>query len=369
MSFHVQKSRLLHVDLLKAAAAQMIVLHHLSAYGPIAQAVESWLPHLMQALYHYGRLAVQVFLVVGGFLSARALSSRGQPLDASVPTLLWRRYRRLVLPFMAAVLLTLACSLLVEPWLPELTPQSVSFQQLLAHGLLLQDVLGFESLTVGAWYVAMDLQLFATLLALLWVARSLLPARGLGQGRRLLRILMAPLLVLALCMASLFVFNRDASLDAWALYFFGAYGLGALVHWFGLSPQRRLGLGLMTCLVVAALALEFRERAALALLTALALAWWQRRHELGLPALRRGGALVAQLGNHSYALFLVHFPVCLLINAVFAHQGLSSAGAGLAFLLAAWALSNLAAMAFYRWVEVPSGRLRLVHLLPRLTTS
>ncbi|RQO56016.1 GTP cyclohydrolase [Paucibacter sp. KBW04] len=361
MSSQVLKSRLLHIDALKALAAQLIVLHHLAAYGPIADAVAEWFPRLMDHLFHDGRMAVQVFLVLGGFLSARGLSPRGQLLEGSVPELLWRRYLRLVLPFLAALGLTLACSWLVRPWLPELVPDAVSLPQLLSHGLLLHDVLGHEALTVGAWYVAMDFQLFALLLGLMWLARRLqLGPRSQPAARRIVRALLAPSLVLLMCLASLFVFNRDAGLDVWALYFFGAYGLGALVHWLGLSPYRRAGLLVLTALVIEALVLEFRERIALALATALLLAWWQQRHQLGKPLLPRFSAgPVAELGTQSYALFLVHFPICLLVNAVFAHQDMAGGGPGLLMLLAAWGLSNWAALPFYRWVELPCSRLRL----------
>jgi len=254
----------------------------------------------------------------------------------------------------------LACSWLVQPWLPELTPATVSLPQFLSHGLLLHDVLGYEALTVGAWYVAMDFQLFALLLGLLWLARRLQLPRSQPTARRLLRTVLAPGLVLLMCLASLFVFNRDAGLDVWALYFFGAYGLGALVHWLGLSPHRRAGLLMLTALVIGALVLEFRERIALALATALLLAWWQQRHQLGKPLLPRlGAAPVAQLGTQSYALFLVHFPICLLVNAVFAHQNMAGGGQALLMLLAAWGLSNFAALPFYRWIELPSSRLQL----------
>lgn len=356
-----KNSRLLHVDALKACAAQLIVLHHLSAYGPVADAVHALAPQLMAWLYQYGRMAVQVFLVVGGFLSARALSARGQMLEGGVAGLLWRRYLRLALPFMAAVLLTLTCSGLVARWLPELVPHSVSATQLMAHGLLLHGVLGQESLTVGAWYVAMDFQLFAVLLGLLWLARS-------ARLPRIERHFVGPALVLVLALASLFVFNRIAALDAWAPYFFAAYGLGALVHWLGLSPHRRLGLALLSVVVVAALLFDFRERIALALLTALLLAALQRRHQAGQPLLLAGrrAATVAYLGTQSYSLFLVHFPICLLVNALFADYELSSGWAGVAAMLMAWGLSNLAALPFYRWVEAPAGRVRLGWLLPNL---
>ena len=350
------RSRLLHIDALKALAAQLIVLHHLSAYGPMAEAVQSLLPGLIAVLYDYGRMAVQVFLVVGGYLSARGLAPTRQPLRGAPAQLLAHRYLRLMLPFFAAVLLTLACSALVARWLPTLVPNSVSAGQLLAHALLLHDLLGYEALTVGAWYVAIDLQLFALLLGLLWMARQVPRAR-----------ILAPALVLLLTLASLWVFNLDAGLDVWGLYFFGAYGLGALAHWLSQSQWRARWLGVLTVLVVAALIHDFRGRIALALATALLLIWLQHRHARGQPLLRRTrpAAALVHFGTHSYALFLVHFPICLLVNALFEHKDPEHALAGLAAMAAAWLLSNLAAVPFHRWIEAPVGRLRPAELLPR----
>lgn len=344
------RHRLLHVDALKALAAQAIVLHHLAAYGPVAETVQSLWPALIDVLYDYGRMAVQVFLVLGGFLSARALAPDGGFAASGAPlALLLRRWLRLTMPFMAAVGLTLLCSALVARWLPELVPESVSLGQLLAHALLLQGVLGHEALTVGAWYVAADLQLFALLLALLWASRRAPRA-------------LAPLLVLALAAASLWCFNLDSGLDNYAIYFFGAYGLGALVHWLNLGTRRRWGWALLIMvLVLGALLYEFRGRILLAALTALALTWLQRRHQAGRALLAPGrlADLVAQAGTHSYALFLVHFPICLLVNALFERKDVDSAPLAVAAMAAAWALSNLASLPFYRWIEAPAGRLRL----------
>lgn len=54
--------RLTAFDTLKAVASQFIVLHHLVAYGPLAEAFRSRFPQLADWLYYDGRLAVQVFL-------------------------------------------------------------------------------------------------------------------------------------------------------------------------------------------------------------------------------------------------------------------------------------------------------------------
>jgi len=341
-------SRLPHIDALKALAAQVIVLHHLVSYGPIADAAHEALPTLAGALHEYGRMAVQVFLVVGGFLSARALSPQGGLLQAPLPQLLWRRYLRLVLPFLAALALTLGACLLAAPSWPELVPADISAGQLLAHVLLLHDVLGFEALTVGAWYVAIDLQLFACLAGLLWLAR------------RAGRPVAGPLLVAALALASAFALNRDTALDAWAPYFFAAYGLGALVQWLGLLQHRRAGLALLGLLALAfgaSLALDWRDRLALALATALWLAWAEARQAQGRPLLpARWAPALSAWARPSYALFLLHVPVLLLANTLLANLDDAGVAMGLLLLVVAWALANWLSPPFHRWVEVPAAR-------------
>jgi peptidoglycan/LPS O-acetylase OafA/YrhL len=338
----MKSHRLLQLDALKALAAQAIVLHHLSAYGPVADTVQAQWPNLIAWLYEHGRIAVQVFLVLGGYLAARSLSAERRPLLGLVQT----RWLRLSLPFMAAVLITLVCYQLAAHWLPELLPQSpLSALQLLAHALLLHDVMGYEALTVGAWYVAVDLQLYVLLAMLLcWTHRRL-----------------APWLTLGLVVASLGFFNLHAGWDRWAIYFFGAYGMGALV-WLWREQPRSLLLGLLGLLSLGALWLDWRDRIALAGSTALLLAWTQGQHwQLG-PRL---SAALAHLGQHSYALFLIHFPVLLLVNTLFERKSLEQPWMGLAALLGCWLLSNLAAVPFHRWVEQPASRLRWGLALPR----
>ena len=69
--------------------------------------------------------------------------------------------------------------------------------------------------------------------------------------------------------------------------------------------------------------------------------------------------VLAHAGTHAYALFLVHFPVCLLVNALFDHADPEHPYGGLLAMGTAWLLSNMAALLFYRWIEAPAGRLRL----------
>ena len=90
--------------------------------------------------------------------------------------------------------------------------------------------------------------------------------RWLGHGTR-----WPQSLLVGLMLASLFFFNRDEGWDNWALYFFGAYGMGAAAFWAGNARRPGWLLGLLAGVGLLALAFEFPERLALALTLALPL--------------------------------------------------------------------------------------------------
>lgn len=342
---------------MKLVAANFIVLHHLAAYGPISDILAAAAPALMDWLYDYARMAVQVFLVVAGYLAAKRLSPglspgqspRSQHLSASPLTLIARRYRRLVLPYLAALALAMLAALLARQWAnDDSIPTAPTWNQVLAHVFLLQGLLGHDSLSAGIWYIAIDFQLFALFTLLLWLGDT--SSRQAGRW-----------LVLFMVVASLFHFNRDESWDDWAIYFFGAYGLGASVYWAARGRRAGLQLGCLAALVATALVLDFRGRIALALTTALLLGALQQRNAPGpmLPAWMKHE--LATLSRHSYSLFLVHFPICLLGNALFARLGFTETPAAAVGFVACWIASLGAAQLFHRWVESPLTRRWLRH--------
>ena len=335
--------RLAFVDALKAVASQLIVLHHLAFYGPMSDHAHSLLPTLVSWLSQEARIAVQAFLVIGGFLAAQSLAPGGVLLAARPLSLLWRRYLKLVTPYLAAVLLGIACAAIARRLMThDSLPGLPTLPQVVAHALLLQSILGYEGLSAGVWYIAIDFQLFALLLGILWLARRL----GQGAGRA---AFVGALLVGALALASLYHFNRDADWDVWGVYFFGSYALGVLIYWATARKQPIAGwLLLVVVPVVTALLVDYRSRIAVALVVALALGLARRT---GFLDSWPRSPLIAGLGKISYSVFLVHFPVCLVVSGLFARFAPPTAGVNLAGMVIAWLASMAAGALFYRLVE------------------
>ena len=104
----------------------------------------------------------------------------------------------------------------------------------------------------------------------------------------------------------------------------------------------------MAAVVVIALIVDFRSRIVIAMLTALALGVSRR---WGFLENRPQGALVAWLGKISYSVFLIHFPVVLIINGLFVRFAPTGRLAGVAGILVAWLTSIAAGALFHRFVE------------------
>lgn len=323
------------IDFLRVVAAQLIVMHHFAAYGPMARTVAPAAPQLFAWLDDYARMAVQVFLVVAGYLVA---GTRVPENGRHVAALAGRRYLRLVQPFAVALLAAILCAALARWYVAhEDTPAAPSFGQVVAHLALLQHIVETPSLSLGVWYVGIDLQLCALALVLLWLG-----------GRR------ATLWVGTLTAVSLLAFNRDPDLDMWAPYFFGAYGLGFLARRIAAAERaqaQRLALLVLT-LVGAALLLEWRDRLLLAAVTAAVLA---AAGHLPLARPWMAHRVVAWAARTSYALFLIHYPVVLVVGAFVERNWPGDAAAHAVGLVVAWAASLGAATLLHEAVERGHG--------------
>ena len=144
----------------------MIIIHHLSSYGQIAEDARRVLPGLMTWLFEYGRYAVQIFLVMAGYLAAQSLSRYANAKFSAhaLLKLILNRYLRLFAPYAAALIFTIACAYIARLWVDdEFVGQTETLSQFLAHLFFIQGILGLDSISAGAWYIAIDWQLYCVL--------------------------------------------------------------------------------------------------------------------------------------------------------------------------------------------------------------
>ncbi len=354
-----ERSQYWLIDVLKVLAAQIIVLHHCVSYGPLAAAASHQLPNVGSVLFDYGRYAVQVFLVMAGYLAAQSAekafvishahsSGSGARL---VLQLAMRRYLRLVGPFVVALLITMVCATLARQWsADEYIGQPETIAQVLAHLFLLQGVMGYESISAGVWYVAIDWQLFTALAVVYAVFQR--PVMRIGA----MAILIA---------ASLLYFNRHADYENSFIYFIGSYGLGILAYWAssvnamkaGVNPVDAKRILLLIAFVVLASALHsVWLRNYLALGIAFLLLYAGNRPYPHPPSWLASAMQWAS--PRAYCAFLIHFAFILLANTALVAWHVESPAIGLSLIVLVSVLSWIAAGYLYRWVELPIGRWR-----------
>src|SRR5512147_2141159 len=117
-------SRFGFIDLMRVLAAQVIVLHHLAFYGPLSDHAYPLLPGAIDWLYVYGRLAVQIFFVAGGFCVAGSMGRRATETPRSFAAVVIERYGRLGLPYLAALAVALVANEIARSFVehPSISP-------------------------------------------------------------------------------------------------------------------------------------------------------------------------------------------------------------------------------------------------------
>ena len=204
------------------------------------------------------------------------------------------------------------------------------------NGFLAHDLLGFEALSSGAWYVAIDFQLYALLMALCHTLHT--------EARRHVSIAVA-----TLCVMSMWLINRIDDLEIYAPYFFGAYGLGVLAAWAKRSRFDAMVFGITALLAVGALWLEFRTRLTLALVTAI----WLAIKPKGLVHWTPMKRVVHRLANSAYVLFLTHFGVIVLFSDMWNRSHFYDPTLAFALTTFAWLCSVGMGLFLHEKAEVP----------------
>ena len=345
--------RLPLIDALRALASAIIVWHHMALYWPSSVQVIPFVSETLLWLKLNGR-ATQLFFVIGGFVMAQSLSRRqwnGQVFGRYVV----HRYFRLGLPYVGTIVLALgACTLgrgIISDYVAGAPP---SLPQVLAHLLFLQKILGYESFSAGMWFVCINFQMSLVFAALLWV-----------RDRQASRSLALPLVLgWVLAITALFYFNLNERWDPWAMYFFAHFFTGVMAYYGLQSPALQRLFWLYVGATVLALAyrcwLDHGQwtlatlRVVVSLVMGLVLFLSVK---MGLAQRWPRNRVVAYLGRTSYSLFLVHFPVLVLVLTLWTWLGWTSPLGTVTGLCTTYLASLLASDAFYRHIETPAARL------------
>ncbi|MBU3590636.1 acyltransferase [Polynucleobacter sp. 78F-HAINBA] len=356
-----QTQPLFLIDLLKVFAALLIILHHLSSYGQIAEDARLVLPGLMTWLFEYGRYAVQIFLVMAGYLATQSLTrfANAKFSGQNLLRVIINRYLRLFAPYIAALIFTILCAWIARFWVnDEFVGEQETLSQFIAHLFFLQGILGLDSISAGAWYVAIDWQLYSVLAVLLI---------SFSSYQALIW------LISIVAVSSLLYFNRSAEYEAYFIYFIGSYGLGVLANLAKNFADKKIqGLAkfaLITIGVVIAVS-TFQQvwlRNFLAWFVALLLFVWGNTTYPSVGTATRGLKVttlraIAWASPRSYCAFLIHFAFILLANTLYIASGMHAHESGLlamGLMLGVVVCSTISASYMYRLVEIPSAKLKI----------
>jgi peptidoglycan/LPS O-acetylase OafA/YrhL len=233
---------------------------------------------------------------------------------------------------------------------PSLIDDPVEWPQLTANLAFLQDVLGYGNISAGTWFVCIDLQIGLLFVGLLWVAQRLSP----GLDRAKPNALALAVVFLPIGLLSLFVFGYDDQYDMWAIYFFSAPLLGAIIWW---TLEKRLPSSVFwvyALTMAGSLAYHWRLETAIALGAGLVIYAVGCAGHLGDWLSNR---VLQYFGRISYSLFLIHYAIGWLVVTIGHWYTSNHPVVAVWWLLAALLASIGAAHLVYMFIEAPSVRL------------
>jgi peptidoglycan/LPS O-acetylase OafA/YrhL len=321
--------------------------------------------HLVPDAIPAGFVGVDVFFVLSGFLITGLLLG---PADAPRPrlgTFLARRARRLLPAAGLVVAATIVAGLLVLP----ATRRGALALESIASSLQVENwLLAFTRAEYSAAEVAGPLQHFWSLSIewqtyLVWMGLFAIAA-ATGRHRRHVALAGA----IAITALSLALTLASGALDTDLRYFatplrLWEFGAGALLAFLPTRSRSRparetLAAVGLAAVVAAAFLLGVDGHpgvfALLPVLGAVALLEAGRHGELGLGGRVLAAAPLRVVGDHSYAVYLWHWPVLVLVLAMTGAPALAAVD-----VVVVLALTAVLAYVTTRWVENPVRRLPL----------
>jgi peptidoglycan/LPS O-acetylase OafA/YrhL len=274
----VSGNRLRFIDGLRGIAAVMVLLYHLMARTPA------------NALFARGYLGVGIFFVLSGFVIASVIGAHRMSFGF-LGRFALRRMVRLDIPYWLNIVTALALmAVAVRLGVPK---DAVSFGQVAAHLLYLQDILGYGQISTAYWTLCFEVQFYLTLALLLWAAERL----------RLTQAAFLAGFMVLLGLSVLDNMNWLPNPSGIMFKYWWAFALGALCFWTLSGNVRARWLGVASGVALCTVFAVNGDWRLIAVATAalLFLAW--RRDTMDRWLTDR----VSQfLGRISYSLYLCH---------------------------------------------------------------
>jgi peptidoglycan/LPS O-acetylase OafA/YrhL len=236
----------------------------------------------------------------------------------------------------------------------EFVGETETLGQFLAHLFFIQGILGLDSISAGAWYIAIDWQLYSVLAILLISFPSY----------------QAVIWVISiLAVSSLLFFNRSGTYEAYFIYFIGSYSLGVLAYLAksfenqNVNRLAKVALIVIGFIIAASSFQQIWLRNFLAWFVAIALLLWGNHP---YPSIANGKSFLLKAitwgSLRSYSAFLIHFAFILLANTLYIATGMHTHESGLfalSLMFGVLLFSTVAANYLYRWVELPLLKLQV----------
>lgn len=334
---------------IRGLGALAIAAYHIFRYGPLPVAAAPVVPTPLNFAISHGWMAVQWFFVIAGFSLAFLLLDKRLGVR-DVWLLARRRTLRLGVAYWFTIFLAVGLTIVAIVGFDNrsFNEQLPTWDQVLAHLLFLQDVIDYENLTTGIWFLAVDVQFGIVFGVLVALAQTISGGddRETSQPRAwALVVCFAPLSIY-----SLFRSISDPATDMWFYHFFCMPMLGATICW---TLERRLNrwvLGVYFLLFGIQLYLDFSLEVATALTAGIVIYVAGRLQRLNVWLAQ---PVLQYLGKISYSLFLIHYPVSWMVETIGTAWTGISPGLALFWLLASLIASVGAAHLLYTWVERP----------------
>ena len=303
------------IDGLRGVAAIGVVIHHIIWFTPWdffgSDAATEW----VYRVGYWGKCGVPIFFVISGFVISHSLR-KAVVTPAFVGKFFLRRSMRLDPPYWCAIatviLINFAC---MQWWTIEAPTGLPTLGQLLAHVFYLQNILGYENISVGFWTLCIEIQFYMLFVVMLGAAQYLsrryprfnqhsLASPNAASSNALIAVF-APVMF-----ASLFTFTYFEQLDDWFLRYYCLFCLGACLSASrnGMLPKTFAWVAL--ALFAIRIGIEYQRGVFSGLAVGLLIMFADNRNSLNTWLMSRTWQY---FGKISYSLYLIHYPVAHLV--------------------------------------------------------